>query len=218
MGKQGIIKYWGEYRSTFLFLVLMVVFRSSVADWNEVPTGSMKPTIVEGDRIWVNKLAYDVKLPLANISIYQIGLPKRGEIIVFNSNNADKRLIKRVIGLPDDIVSMKNNQLYINDKLLKYDLVDKSTQLLRFNENLLGVNHLMQVNSQSPSPRSSFTPVKVPENQYLVLGDNRDNSADSRYIGFVPRDEIIGRATSVVISLNYEKYYLPRAERFLIDL
>ena len=89
-----------EYRMLFLFICLMAVFRSSLADWNSVPTGSMKPTIIEGDRIFVDKLAYDFKVPFTDISLYHIADPRRSDIVIFNSKAADKRLVKRVIGLP----------------------------------------------------------------------------------------------------------------------
>ncbi len=97
--KNVLVKLWHEYRSLALFVILMIIFRSALADWNTVPTGSMKPTIVEGDRILVNKLAYDLRIPLTHISIYRFDNPKRGEIIVFDSEAADTRLVKRVIGL-----------------------------------------------------------------------------------------------------------------------
>src|SRR5687768_2214405 len=93
-----------ENRGFILFIFLMLVFRSSFADWNTVPTGSMKPTIVEGDRIWVNKLAYDVRIPFTSISVHQIADPQRGDIVVFDSKAAGNRLVKRVIGLPGDVV------------------------------------------------------------------------------------------------------------------
>src|SRR5712671_1022116 len=101
--KRRLVGLWREYRGFALFVVLMVVFRSSLADWNTVPTGSMKPTILEGDRIWVNKLAYDLRLPLTGVSLYRLADPQRGDIVVFDSKAADTRLVKRVIGLPGDV-------------------------------------------------------------------------------------------------------------------
>ena len=109
-----LIKLWREYRGFALFVVLMIIFRSALADWNTVPTGSMKPTILEGDRIFVNKLAYDLRIPLTHISIHKFGDPGRGDIVVFDSKAAETRLVKRVIGLPGDVVEMRNNHLAIN--------------------------------------------------------------------------------------------------------
>src|SRR5258707_15542876 len=118
--KSGLIKMWREYRGFALFFVLMIIFRSALADWNVVPTGSMKPTILEGDRILVNKLAYDLRVPLTHVSIFRIDDPKRGDIIVFDSKAADTRLVKRVIGLPGDIVEMQDNRLRINGVEARY--------------------------------------------------------------------------------------------------
>src|SRR6478735_9147129 len=100
--KSGLLKAWREYRGFAVFVVLMVIFRSALADWNVVPTGSMKPTIIEGDRILVNKLAYDFKIPLTHISLHKFADPGRGDIVVFDSRAAATRLVKRVIGLPGD--------------------------------------------------------------------------------------------------------------------
>lgn len=206
-----------ENKSFLLFIVLMFVFRSAVADWNEVPTGSMKPTILEGDRILVNKMAYDIRVPFTHISLFKITDPARGDIIVFDSEVSDKRLIKRVAGIPGDIVELKNNILHINGQRLAYKNINSTGLTTVQLENLLGVKHLVKVKNDG-SPLSNFQPIKVPAGYYLALGDNRDNSADSRVIGFVPRKEIVGRSRSVVLSLNYENYYIPRSDRFFHTL
>lgn len=209
--------FWNNNKSFFLFISLMLVFRSAVADWNEVPTGSMKPTIVEGDRIFVNKMAYDLRLPFTHISLVKISEPKRSDIIIFDSVASDKRLVKRVIGIPGDIVSMKNNVLSINGQTLSYQSLESSDILSSKGENLLGNTHKINVKNEG-SQLSNFPEVTVPKDQFLVLGDNRDNSADSRVIGFVPRNEIVGKATNVIVSLDYNNYYIPRSERFFQTL
>ena len=201
-----------------LFVFLMVLFRTSLADWNVVPTSSMKPTIVEGDRIWVNKLAYDIRVPLTHVSLKRLADPERGDIIVFDSASADKRLVKRVIGLPGDTISMRNNVLSINSRALPYRLEDSEHGVVAMREVLGDQDHLIWIDTRLAGRQSSFLPVTVPAEHYLVLGDNRNNSADSRFIGFVPRAEIIGRTRSVVMSLNYDHYYLPRAGRFFHSL
>ena len=214
-----------ENRGFIIFIVLMSVFRSSLADWNAVPTGSMKPTIVEGDRIIVNKLAYDLNLPFSTISIAKLADPKRGDIIIFNSQVSKKRLVKRVIGLPGDIVSMSNNVLSINDTTLDYrhfptdsdSSMNRSIPSIDLVENLLGTEHPIRI-AKYYTRASSFAPIRVPADMYLALGDNRDNSVDSRYIGFVPREEIIGRSRSVAMSFDYDDYYLLRKERFFKPL
>jgi len=212
--KRGLLKVWREYRAFAVFIVLMIIFRSALADWNVVPTGSMKPTILEGDRILVNKLAYDFKIPLTNISLYKFADPKRGDIVVFDSKAADTRLVKRVIGLPGDTVEMRNNRLTINGIEAHYSNVEYAADAIFAIESYLVMSHRIELARAGAGRLSSFGPIKVPEDRYLVLGDNRDNSADSRVYGFIPRDEIIGNATTIVLSLDYDDYYIPRANRF----
>lgn len=208
---------WKENKSLLVFISLMLVFRSAVADWNDVPTGSMKPTIVEGDRILINKLAYDVNIPFIQKSIVKIADPKVNDIIIFESEAANKRLVKRVIGVPGDIVAMSNNQLTINNQKISYNTAETFDDKVILNESIADSAHTIQLTA-SPSSLANFNAVKVPDGYYLVLGDNRNNSADSRMIGFVPRDEIIGRSSKVVISLDYDNYFLPRTERFMLEI
>lgn len=217
MKRNSIAKIWKENKSLVVFIALMLVFRSAVADWNDVPTGSMKPTIVEGDRILVDKLAYDISVPFINHSLVKLADPKVNDIIIFESKVADKRLVKRVIGVPGDIVEMSNNQLTINNQPIEYQIVRTDEGQRYLEETIDGVAHTIQLTEQS-SDYNNFNPVKVPEGFYLVLGDNRNQSADSRVIGFVPRDEIIGKSSKVIVSLDYDNYFLPRTERFFIDI
>ena len=212
--KNRLIKIWRENKSLVLFVALMVIFRSAVADWNEVPTGSMLPTIVEGDRILVNKMAYDIRVPFTHISVVKRADPARGDIIVFDSEVADKRLVKRVVGVPGDVIELRENILYVNGEKLAYQKLSSNGASIDKVEDLLGVEHSVRVNVNG-SPLSSFTPIEVPPEFYLGMGDNRDNSSDSRVIGFIPRDEIVVRTKTVVLSLNYENYYIPRGDRFL---
>lgn len=212
--KNGPIKLWHEYRSFALFIILMIIFRSALADWNTVPTGSMKPTILEGDRILVNKLAYDLRIPLTHISMHKFADPKRGDIVVFDSEAADTRLVKRVIGLPGDIVEMRENRVTINGIQARYFNVEHGADAVFAIESYGGMTHRIELAPAGVSRFSSFGPVEVPQDRYLVLGDNRDNSADSRVHGFIPRGEIVGDARTVVLSIDYDHYYLPRTERF----
>lgn len=206
-------KLWKENRSFIVFITLMFCFRSAIADWNEVPTGSMKPTIIEGDRLGVNKMAYDLRIPFTHISLYKIGDPVTGDIIIFDSKVADTRLVKRVIGMPGDTIALHNNRLIVNGHPVQYSVENTNDWL----EHLPGKSH--QIRVQLPAANyANFDSVVVPENHYLVLGDNRDNSADSRVIGFVPRHEIVGRTRHVIMSLDYENFYLPRGQRFFHDL
>jgi len=216
--KSGLLKAWREYRGFAVFVVLMVIFRSALADWNVVPTGSMKPTIIEGDRILVNKLAYDFKVPLTHISLYKFADPARGDIVVFDSRAANTRLVKRVIGLPGDTVEMRDNRLTINGIAARYSGVEYGADATFEIESYLNMSHRIELAGTGASRVGTFGPVTVPEDRYLVLGDNRDNSADSRFYGFIPRDEIVGNAKTVVLSLNYDDYYIPRTDRFFRPL
>ena len=209
----AFLKGWGY--ALVIALLIATSFKSVIADWNVVPTGSMKPTIVEGDRIFVNKLAYDLKVPYTTWHVAQWDDPQRGDIVVFYSPEDGKRLVKRVVGVPGDSVSMQNNQLIINGEKIKYETIDdfRDSGQYHFMEYLNGVRHPIAISPHRPALRS-FGPVMVPAGCFLMLGDNRDNSADSRYFGLVERSRIVGRATSVVISLDIHDSYQPRWERF----
>lgn len=211
-GSLMLKKYVLKNRAFLLFIFFMFMFRSAVADWNEVPTGSMKPTIIEGDRILVNKAAYDIRIPFTHVSLHRVSDPATGDIVVFDSAAAGKRLVKRVVGVPGDVVELTDNILHINERPLEYAPHASSGVTVDLTEELLGIAHKIRV-TKGGSRLSSFSPVEVPAGHYLVLGDNRDASADSRVIGFVPRKEIVGRTRSVVVSLNYDKFYLPRPDR-----
>ena len=219
--KKRLLKFWKENKSLFIFICLMLVFRSAVADWSDVPTGSMKPTIVEGDRIFINKMAYDIRLPFTHISLLKLAEPQTNDIIIFDSVVSDKRLVKRVIGVPGDNVAMKDNKLMINGKAISYQQtsIEKRHTHNHYDntESINGQSHNIRTNNIASS-LANFNEVTVPAGQFLVLGDNRDNSADSHMIGFVPRNEIVGRSSNVVFSLNYDNYYIPRSERFFHSL
>lgn len=216
--KNMLLALWTNHRFFIILMSLMVLFRTSFADWNEVPTGSMKPTIIEGDRILVNKIAYDLNIPFTHISLIHFSDPEYGDIVIFNSAKADKRLVKRVIGLPGDTITMINNTLIINGKRLDYQLVTQDKNEIILKENFNHIAHDIRLEYPINNKYSSFDTLKIPEQHYLVLGDNRNNSADSRFIGLIPRTEIIGRSQRVVMSLNYDNYYLPRLKRFLHTL
>ena len=196
-----LYKFWKNNRSLIVFIALMSVFRSAVADWYEVPTGSMKPTIQEGDRILTDKMAYDIRVPFTHIKLLKLADPQAGDIIVFDSQAADNRLIKRVIGVPGDTIALENNELIINGQKLNYADQRSNIDSLDKIENLSG-----------------FDAITIPDDYYLAMGDNRDNSADSRVIGLIPRDELLGKAERVIVSLDYDNYYLPRKGRVLKKL
>jgi signal peptidase I len=221
--KKKLITAWkGWGYSLFIAVLIATTFKSAIADWNIVPTGSMKPTIVEGDRIFVNKLAYDLKIPFTTWHVSAWGDPKRGDIVVFYSPANNMRLVKRVVGLPGDEIAMQDNKLFINGKQLRYENSGNPENEVRsdeycLTENLFGKKHPVMI-SPIYSSRQSFDTITVPEGRYFMMGDNRDNSADSRYFGFVERNRIVGHATCIVISLDKNSKYQPRWERFFTKL
>ena len=207
-----------EHKGFLLFIVLMVMFRSAIADWNDVPSGSMEPTILTGDRIFVNKLAYDVRLPLTHVSLYRLAEPQRGEIVIFDSKAADRRLVKRVEGVPGDVVQMIEDHLWVNGEPAQYTHLQYEEDAVFVRESHQGCSHTVKLDNVRTGLARSFGPVTVPEDHYLVLGDNRHNSVDSRFYGFVPRDEMVGRSSTVVLSLDPDNFYLPRVDRFVDPL
>lgn len=226
--RQRFGRYWREYRGALAFLVLMLGFRSAWADWVYVPSGSMNPTIIEGDRLLVEKHVYGLRIPFTLLHLTRGEDPRRGDIIVFDSPANGESLVKRVIGVPGDVISMTDERLTINGIPARYAPMDRrATQSLlsatqaedprAWRETLGDCTHDILLLPDRPSP-STFGPVVVPTGMYFVLGDNRDDSADSRYIGFVPRRNIVGHATEVVISLDPDRFHLPRTRRALVPL
>ena len=217
------MKNWiRENRGLIVFILLFGIFRTAIADWNPIPSGSMRPSLVEGDVVFVNRLAYDLKIPLTDIVLAHLGDPQRGDIVTFISPADGKRLIKRLVAVPGDVVEMRNKQLLINGVKAEYKLLDTASEPMGDGRTLPVLYLAEKLGSEQRtiqwmpdlSQASSFGPVAVPAGQYLMLGDNRDNSADSRYIGFVPRKALIARAERILVSANILDNWMPRAERF----
>lgn len=211
-----------EIRIFILMILIVSSLRSALADWNDVPTGSMKPTIQEGDRVVVNKLAYDLKVPFTTIAIMKWGNPERGDIVVLFSPVDGTRLVKRVVALPGDRVEMRDNQLFVNGRLAKQSPIaivssEDYGSAYVLDEDLYGHNHKVMLTPEIPAVRS-FGPIVVPKGNYFVLGDNRDNSNDSRFIGFIERRRIVGKAVAVAFSLDRKRYFVPRMDRFFEGL
>lgn len=210
-------------KDIIFLLIGMLIMRSAIADWYSVPSGSMYPTLMIGDRIVANRLAYDLKIPLTDVILLRLGDPERGDIVTFISPEDGNRLVKRVIGLPGDVVEMRDEKLAINGVPASYAAAtgaiatqvtpDYAGTQLVFNERWRTREQQIIVMPERSAMRS-FGPVTVPAGEYLMLGDNRDNSKDSRFIGFVKRELLTGRVRHVAFSLDAEKYYLPRLARF----
>ena len=215
--------HWICHNKGFLaFVLLLGLFRTAIADWNPVPSGSMHPTILEGDVVLVNRLAYDLKLPLTDRVIMLLGEPQRGDIVTFTSPRDGVRLIKRIVATPGDRIAMHDKKLTINGERVSYAAVepgagreaqDAPWQAQLYTEQLAGQKHAIQW-LPGVAARDGFEELTVPEGQYLMLGDNRDNSADSRYIGLVPRRLLIGKAVRVLLSVDILGTWWPRLERF----
>jgi signal peptidase I len=221
---------WRQVRAFVFIFVILAALRSAVADWNDVPSGSMIPTILEGDRIFVNKLAYDLKVPFTTMHLATWDNPHRGDVVVFFSPDEGIRLVKRVVAEPGDVLELRDNHLYLNGAPSAYGPADDKAlaQLgddyrhgrIFSTEREPSSSHIHPV-TVTPSLRNeyrSFGPVTVPAGQYFMMGDNRDNSRDSRYFGFVTRDRIVGRAVAIVASLDLNHHWVPRWARFFKSL
>lgn len=212
--------WWLEYTAG-LFPVILVVFllRSFLFEPFRIPSGSMLPTLHIGDFILVNKFDYGIRLPVSNLKVIEIGSPKRGDVVVFRypmDENVD--FIKRIVGVPGDRVEYRDKVLYINGVEQKQsdprDFVDESTMVTldERDEDLSGVSHLMALDHRRPGWVPMHAVMKkeescsynnrgfvctVPDGKYFAMGDNRDNSEDSRYWGFVPDENLVGRAVFI---------------------
>ena len=194
-----------EYaKSFFPVLFLVLVLRSFLIEPFQIPTGSMIPTLNVGDFILVNKYAYGVRLPVVGTKIVSVDDPKRGEVMVFIPPHENKYYIKRVIGLPGDTVRYENKSLFINGEPIEKEFVENITVNISIgelagtlsSENLGSVIHPTQHIDAAGGRRLRTTWV-VPNGHYFMMGDNRDNSADSREWGPVSEENIVGKAIAV---------------------
>src|SRR5271154_4786831 len=171
---------WRETKPLLLTVLILTAVRSAVADWNDVPTGSMNPTIVQGDRVFVNKLAYDLKVPFTTWRLAEWANPKRGDIVVFFLPADGLRLVKRVIGLPGDQIELAHDRLLINGRLSEYGPLptdtgrdvppDNDGRRMYMEEIAAGMpRHPVTILPQRPALRT-FGPVTVPEGKYFMMG------------------------------------------------
>ncbi|MCY3627235.1 MAG: signal peptidase I [Gammaproteobacteria bacterium] len=232
--KTRLKNIWVGWRSLLIFIVLMLIFRSVFADWNHVPTGSMNPGIIGGDRVVVDKIAYDIRWPFSFKRIFRWSDPNRGDIVTVDSPEEDQNqlLIKRVIGVPGDTVELRQNRLIINATEATYVQVTedevRSLNLpppgndLYFWETIFDEVRIVKWIPRHTSRDSSFGPITLGTDEYFIMGDNRDNSRDSRRIGLIERDRIIGRAHTIAFSIDFKGHdgipLRPRFRRFFTYL
>lgn len=217
---------WIEYSGSFFPVIALVFFlRSFLYEPFKIPSTSMVPTLLVGDLILVNKYTYGVRLPVLNKKIIEVGDPQRGDVMVFKyPKDMTQDYIKRVVGVPGDKITYENKRLTVNDKPVEYTamddyLEDESLEYRQqYQENLPNVKHrILTIKNRRtidlagvdnfPNREAcvysyeKFTCI-VPEGNYFMMGDNRDNSADSRYWGFVPNKNIVGKAFFVWMNLG----------------
>lgn len=199
-----------EYaRSFFPVILIVLLLRSFLVEPFRIPSGSMMPTLLKGDFILVNKYTYGIRLPVVNAKVLDLGTPKRGDVVVFRyPENPSIDFIKRVVGLPGDEVTYVNKQILINGKAVpqkhlgafvgRGESLTMSGNSLR-SETLGETPHEMLVDNKRPPTNARYI---VPEGHYFVMGDNRDNSNDSRGWGYVPDEHLVGRA--FMIWMNWD--------------
>jgi signal peptidase I len=217
--------WWVEYSVSF-FPVILVVFllRSFLVEPFKIPSGSMIPTLLVGDFILVNKFAYGIRLPVLNLKVLDIGSPHRGDVMVFRyPDDPSLDYIKRVVGLPGDRIEYRNKRLTINGRAVPtrqiedYLSRDRMQYSRRFLETLNGTEHQILVEDDAPAfvaqtrsfPHSENciynmmgVTCTVPPGHYFMMGDNRDNSSDSRVWGFVPDANIVGKAFFIWLNIG----------------
>ena len=182
-----------EYIEAIILAIVIAFFvRTFVIQAYKIPSGSMKPTLQIGDHILVSKFNYGVRLPWIRSTLIPVGTPKRGDIVVFiYPEDQSKDFIKRLIGLPGDVIEVRNKKILVNG--------------LPWNDTH-GVNVDSMIIPGSVQPRDNFGPVTVPEDSLFVMGDNHDESYDSRFWGFVPMKDVLGKALIIYWSWNQEDH------------
>jgi len=217
--------WWVEYSISF-FPVILIVFllRSFLVEPFKIPSSSMVPTLLVGDFILVNKFTYGIRLPVANKKVIELGHPQRGDVMVFRfPDDPSLDYIKRVVGVPGDRIEYRNKRLWINGAQVAARQVEDylSKERMQFSrryvETLGGVDHEILIDEDTPSvvpPPRPFpyaancnynmngVTCTVPPGHYFMMGDNRDNSSDSRVWGFVPDENIVGKAFFIWLNLN----------------
>ena len=194
-----------EYsRSFFPVLLFVLIIRSFIFEPFRIPSGSMMPTLLQGDYIFVKKYSYGLRWPVIEKKIFETGSPQRGDVVVFRlPSDPSINYIKRVIGLPGDTIVYRDHQLYINGEqmpLTKHPDTRLQDSALIFIEGLDGREHEIRISR--PGSRTTERTYTVAEGQYFMMGDNRDNSQDSRFIGEIPETHLVGEAVRIWMHMD----------------
>jgi len=193
-----------EYRGLLLFVSLLMVFRTTYADWSPVPTGSMEPTIVPGDVVWVDKTAYGPSVPFLNKRLFAWGHPQRGDIITFVPPVEDTLYVKRVMAVPGDTIRIEGNDVYINGSRLEHAQVELTEERFIGTETIDGKEHAFKLSADKGINWFDQT-VVVPEGKLFVMGDHRNNSGDSRFWGFADEASVTGKVSRIAVSFSSER-------------
>lgn len=195
--KGAVVHVYESAKFLFPIFAVVLLVRGFLVEPFQIPSGSMLPTLEPGDFILVNKFSYGLRLPLGHQKFLDLGSPERGDVIVFRyPEDPSIDYIKRVIGIPGDKIRYQNKQLFINDEpvsLTSLRIYEKNTAFTELEEKLGSVQHHILL-SKNYNNTTQVLEVEVPEGHYFAMGDNRDNSRDSRYWGFVPDENLKGRA------------------------
>jgi signal peptidase I len=206
--KKSLFREYVEAALIAIFLALLI--RTFVVQAFKIPSGSMEPTLLIGDHILVNKFIYGIKIPFTDQYILQINKPKRGDVVVFKwPKDEEKDFIKRVIGIAGDKIEIKDDMLYVNDEKIttKYIGIYKDKYINTLSRYLESFGESTHYIVDEYSKHEHFGPVIVPENSIFVMGDNRDNSHDSRYWGFVSLPKLKGKAMIIYWSWpNWKRF------------
>lgn len=197
-GRQTLVEY---SRSFFPVLLIVLVIRSFVFEPFRIPSGSMMPTLLQGDFIFVKKYSYGLRLPVTETKIIETGEPERGDVVVFRlPQNPSVNYIKRVVGLPGDTIVYKDHRLTINDALVELERSPGATPAEPvYVEHLDGREHEILITNSYSVKDGVYV---VPEGRYFVMGDNRDNSKDSRFIEAIPESHLVGEAVRVWMHMD----------------
>jgi len=194
-----------EYsRSFFPVLLFVLIIRSFIFEPFRIPSGSMMPTLVQGDYIFVKKYQYGLRLPVLNTKIVETGAPQRGDVVVFRlPSNTSINYIKRVVGLPGDKIDYRRHRLFVNGELvltMRDELQPLDGIVPRFVETLDERRHSILLERQGNRPGDGS--YVVPEGHYFMMGDNRDRSKDSRFIGAIPESHLVGEAVRIWLHMD----------------